>query len=701
MIQAIIRKGKVLPEEVPLPAVEDGTVLIRVYYSAVSPGTEISSIKGSKTSILKTAIRQPEKVTKYLNKIKTNGLQKIYNEIKSVTDGGMPTGYSVSGEVIAIGKGVTKFAVGEKVAAAGGGFAYHAEFVVVPENLVIKIPIDSDMAEVSTVAIGGIALHGVRRSNLSLGEYGVVFGTGLIGILTVQLLKLSGVKVIAIDIDDNRLEIAKSSGADYTLNSTTQDAVRVVNNLTGGHGCDAVLFTAATDSSEPLSLAFNMIRKKGKLVLVGVSGMDLKREDIYTKEIDFMISSSYGPGRYDKSYEEKNIDYPYPYVRWTENRNMEEYCRLVATGKLNLKPVNYKLFKITEVESAYESLSSGEKKELLVILEYNKDSKYENKKINISSNVKSSLINVAMVGTGSFAQNMHIPNIKKLKDKYNLYAVASRSGQRAKSVSETFGIKIYTSDYEKILNDPYVDLILICNRHGLHFEYAHKALLANKNIFIEKPLCTTTDQLEVLKRIFFNKESRLPFITVGYNRRYSEYALRIKEETMKRIDPLFITYRMNAGYVPKDSWIHEDGGRIIGEACHIVDLMNFLTESKVLTIGYESINPVTENYTSADNKSILLRYEDGSVCNIHYFSNGSKDLSKEYMEVHFDGKSMVMNDYRHIEYSGIPCKPYSTPKIEKGHLEEIKIVADSIAENRLPIQLWDLVQTSEITLSVN
>lgn len=700
MIQAIIRNGKVYPEEVPPPIVEDGKVLIKVHYSAISPGTEISSVKGSSTNIIHTAFEQPEKVIKYLKKIKTNGFQKVYNEIKSVTEGGKPTGYSISGEIIAIGKGVTNFAIGEKVAATGGGFAYHAEFVVVPANLVIKIPQNTNLAEVSSVAIGGIALQGVRRAGLALGEFGVVFGVGLIGILTVQMLRLSGVSVIAIDIDDSRLEKAKQSGADFVLNPNTTDVVNFIVNLTGGYGCDAVLFTAATGSSDPISLAFKMLRKKGKLILVGVSGMDLKREDIYEKEIDFLVSTSYGPGRYDKTYEEKNVDYPYSYVRWTENRNMAEYCRLLSKDLIDLSVTDYKIFNISVVESAYTSLGSNSGKDILVILEYDKNTSYTSKKINISTNVKSSLINVAIIGTGSFALNMHIPNLKRLKNEYNLYSIMSRSGHNAKNYAELYGASNYTTDYEKILNDKYVDLVLICNRHENHYDFVMNSLREGKNTFVEKPLCTTLSQLRDLERFFDENHSQLPFITVGYNRRFSPYAERIKKEVKNRVNPLFVSYRMNAGYVPRDNWVHEDGGRMVGESCHIVDLMNYLTESKISAITHDSINPQTEKYLSSDNKSMILRYEDGSICNVQYFALGSDKLTKEYMEIHFDGKSITMDNYQQLDFYGLNIAPYRTKNIEKGHFEELQITAEKLKRNELPIELWDLIQTSEITLHV-
>jgi len=701
MIQAIIRNGKVTAEEVSPPTVEEGKVLIQVSYSAISSGTEVSSVKGSNVNILQKAFKEPEKVIKYLNKIKTVGYEKVLQEVKQVQKFGTATGYSISGEIIEVGKGITKFAVGEKVAAAGGGFAYHAEFVTVPENLVVKINQQANLADCSTVAIGGIALHGVRRASLQLGEVAVVYGVGLIGIITVQLLKLSGVKVVSIDIDDNRLSLAKKAGSDYVINSTAQDPVSIVNNLTGGKGCDAVLFTAATVSSDPLSKSFQMTRRKGKVILVGVSGMEIKREDIYSKEIDFLISTSYGPGRYDKDYEEKGVDYPYGYVRWTENRNMEEYCNLISSKQLDLSLFEYNIFKISEVERAYALLEKGTQRPMLLLLDYNNTSQTKSFVFKTGVRSKTSAINVAFVGTGAFAMSTHLPNLKKMSDKYNIYSIMSRSGHNAKNAAEMFGAAYHTSDYESILNDKNVDLVMICNRHGLHFDYVYQALTAGKNVFVEKPLCTTLGQLKELQKFFDADSTIKPLLTVGYNRRFSPYAESIKEQVSKRINPLMIHYRMNAGYSPAESWIHEDGGRIVGEACHIVDLMNFFTESQIASISYDSINPRTEKYFSHDNKSIILRYTDGSICNIQYFSIGNPTLPKEYMEVHFDGKSIIMDDYKSLKYFGLINQDFVTKKIEKGHAKELEVLAKSINDGTSPIELWDLFQTSFITLSID
>jgi len=394
------------------------------------------------------------------------------------------------------------------------------------------------------------------------------------------------------------------------------------------------------------------------------------------------------------------VDYPYAYVRWTENRNMEEYCSLVSNKKLDLSIYNYGVFNIKEVEKAYDLLDKGSPKPMLILLDYNNTSHSNCSVYKTNVRSKTSAINVAIIGTGAFAMSTHLPNLKKMSDKFNIYSIMSRSGYNSKNVAEMYGASYHTSDYEYILNDKNVDLIMICNRHGQHFEYVNKALQADKSVFVEKPLCTSIGELELLQSFYRDKTKSRPLLTVGYNRRFSPYAQCIKEHVSKRINPLMIHYRMNAGYCPAESWIHEDGGRIVGEACHIVDLMNFFTESQISSISYDSINPKTDKFFSHDNKSIILRYEDGSICNIQYFSMGNPSLSKEYMEVHFDGRSMIMDDFRSLKFYGINNKEFCTKKIEKGHLEELCILAKSINEGTMPIELWDIFQTSYITLNL-
>lgn len=710
MLQAIVKKGKVLPQNIPAPIVSDGSLLIKVVYSCISAGTEISSVSSSGKSLIKKALEQPENVKKVLNLIKSEGITKAIEKIKGKLDAGNPTGYSISGVVIGVGKGVNGFRVGDMVAAAGAGLANHAEYVDVPVNLVMKLPKGMDFKLASTVTLGGIALQGVRRIDLKLGEFCVVVGAGILGLLSVQMLKLSGVRVAVSDLDERRLQIAKELGAEIILNPAKDNVVELIHNWTNGYGADGVIFTAATSSSEPLSQSFKMTKKKGRVVLVGVVGMEIKREDMYSKELDFLISTSYGPGRYDKNYEEKGLDYPYAYVRWTENRNMTEYLRLVNEGYIKLDKLIDAVYPIEEVTEAFESLQNPQNKPLMVILDYGNyneqklnDYLYHEKKVILNEKkLDKNIINVAIVGVGGFATGMHLPNLSKLKDKYNIYAVMNRTGHKAKAVAQQYGATYATTNFEEILNDKNVDLVLICTRHDSHAELTLKALEAGKHVFVEKPLATNFDDLEKINAFYNSDKPNKPVLFVGFNRRFSKYAQEIKKYTEKRINPLLIRYRMNAGYIPLDHWVHEHGGRIVGEACHIIDLMTFFTSSKIESISVESLTPKTEMYSSSDNKSIILKYSDGSVASIEYFSIGSKELSKEFMEIHFDGKSIIMDDYKSLKGYGIKLNEITTPISEKGQFEELEILYETLKGNKKewPIAFWDMIQTTEATFVI-
>ena len=696
-------------DNVPTPIVSKRSLLIKVVNSCISAGTEISTIRSSGTSLLKRAFEQPKQLKKVLENVKEKGVVSTYKTISGVIDSGKPIGYSLSGVVVDVGDEVNGFKKGDFVAAAGAGVANHAEFVVVPENLVVKLPNDVSFRDASSVAIGSIALHGVRRADLKIGEYCVILGAGIIGLLTVQMLIASGVRVAVIDIDDFRLKIAKALGAEIVVNSSKKDAVVEVENWTGGYGADCVLFTASTQNSGPLSSAFNMCRRKGKVVLVGVSGMNINRDDIYKKELDFQISTSYGPGRYDKKYEEKNLDYPYAYIRWTEKRNMTEYLRLIASGKLKLDALITGVYKIGEAEKAFTSIKDNSVKSIMTLLDYGEIDKKSldscftiGKKVVLNSAIlkDKKIINVGIIGAGGFAINTHLPNIEKLKNKYSVCAVCNRTSSVSKNVAKQYNANYATSDYNDLLKDDNIDLIMICTRHENHGRLVLEALKAGKNVFVEKPLCTDKLELEKIKS-FFQKTKTPPFLTVGYNRRFSPIIEKIKDSIVDRSNPLFIQYRMNAGYISSDSWVHEYGGRIVGEACHIIDLMTFLTGSKIVSVQSESITASTDKFSDSDNKSVVLKYEDGSLAVIEYFSMGSKKMSKEYMEIHFDEKSIIMDDYRFIKGYGVNLD-YSSKKSRKGHLEEIErlylTLSGKISE--WPIDLWDIVQTSEISLGI-
>lgn len=703
MLQALINKGKVLAQKVPNPVVSKGCVLIKVENSCISAGTEMNSVRSSDQSVVQRILKNPEYIKKGFNYLKEQGVKSLIEKVNGSSSIGSPTGYSISGTIIALGEGVKHFSIGDRVAAAGAGIANHSEYVDVPVNLVMHVPNNLDMKLASTVTLGGIAMQGVRRANVSFGEFVIVVGAGILGLITIQLLKLSGIRVISVDIDDNRLELAKEYGSELIINPNTHNSIEIIENYTSGYGADAVIFTASTNSSQPLSDSFNMLKKKGRLILVGVVGMELKREDIYVKELDFQISTSYGPGRYDKNYEEKGIDYPYSYVRWTENRNMSEYLRLLSVNQINLDKMINASYPIEKVDEAYDYLMNFQPRPLMVILEYPVRQK-EEKSIIIRSkiNIKKDRIKVAVVGTGSFALGMHLPNLKKLHAKYEIHAICSRTPSKAQSAAMQYNAKYATASFDEILADKDVDLVMICTRHDSHAELVLKSLSAGKNVFVEKPLAINNDELVKIKNFFSKIGSEAPALFVGYNRRFSKYIKEIGNVTKNRISPLFINYRMNAGFVPSESWIHDDGGRIIGEACHIIDLMSFLTKSRISSVSCESFSNLSSKYESKDNKSFILKYEDGSICTIGYFSCGNKGLSKELMEVHFDGKSIVMDDYKSIKAFGIKLNEFKTSISQKGQLEELIDIHDYLTgrTDQMPISLEDLFQTTEASFLI-
>ncbi|MDB2624714.1 bi-domain-containing oxidoreductase [Flavobacteriaceae bacterium] len=701
MKQAIIKKGIVVAEDVPSPQVSRGNVLVKVVYSCISAGTEISSVKTSGTNIIKRAMENPDLVNKVLESVKKEGIQKVYNKVRGKIDGGTPTGYSLSGVIVEVGNEVRDFKVGDRVAAAGAGIANHAEYVNVPQNLTVKIPDELSFQEASTITLGAIAMQGVRRLELKMGEYAVVFGTGILGLLAVQMLNNAGVRVAAIDFDSERLQIARESGAEIIINPNEVSSLNEVSVWTHGKGADAVLFSAATADDKPLSQSYQMCRRKGRVVMLGVAGMNMKREDMYMKELDFMMSTSYGPGRYDKYYEEKGIDYPYAYVRWTENRNMKEYLRLLSANKIDLSLLINGEFPIEDVTNAYESLKDKTKKSLIVLLSYGQGD-IDFKKIETYNKVISKdKINVGFIGAGGFVQGVHLPNMKKLGSKFNLHAVANRTGISGKNIANQYGFKYATTDSDEIINDSDIDLIIIATPHDSHGTLTLKALKAGKHVFVEKPLVTSGEELNAIKE-FYNSSEETPMLFVGFNRRFSKYATSIKKHVAQRQNPLLIRYRMNAGFIPYDHWIHEDGGRMVGEACHIVDLMTYLTGSSIESINCQSLTIANGKFKSDDNKSITLKYADGSVCAIDYFSIGNNSLSKEFMEVHFDGKSIILDDYKKLKGYGVNLD-MNTRKSEKGQYEELLVLYDYLTGKTTlpPIPLDDIFSTTKVTFLIN
>ena len=706
MKQVLIKQGHAVVEEVPTPQVEPGTILVRTDHSCISVGTEMSGIRSSGLPLWKRAIRQPENVKTVLQMAATQGIGHARRVVQGQLSAGNPTGYSAAGIILEVGKGIDDLHPGNRVACGGAQCAYHAEIIRVPRNLTVPVPDGLDLTIASTVTLGAIAMQGVRRALPTLGETFVVIGLGTLGQLTVQILRANGCRVIGIDLDTDRIRLAQKFGMELGASPEQGDSIEQVARLSDGMGADGVIITAATPSDEIVSTAFKVCRKKGRVVLVGDVGLNLNRADFYKKELDFFISTSYGPGRYDRNYEEKGLDYPVAYVRWTENRNMAAYLRLVADGMVKVEPLISATYPIEQASSAYEALRTGETRLLLVLLSYPKPDK-EVSPIRVVANPVAqpsgrSQIRIAVVGAGGFAKGMHLPNLQKLSDRYHIQAIMSRTGHNAAATAKQFGANYSTTDYQHVLKDPEVDAVLIATRHNLHAGMTLEALRAGKHVLVEKPLALNQQELDDINA-FYQDVDRSPVLLTGFNRRFSKFAKRIKEIVANRSNPMILNYRMNAGYIPLDHWVHteEGGGRNIGEACHIYDLFTYLTGSKVVSVNVHAITPATEYYSRIDNFVATMTFKDGSVATLMYTALGSRDYPKEQMEVFVDGKVLVLDDYKRLTVVGAKAKGIETKVVDKGQKEELEDFALAIQEGgEWPNPLWQQVQAMEIAFRV-
>ncbi len=705
MRQVLIRRGQVSVENVPAPLVEDGHILVEVAYSLISAGTEISSVESSGKSLIQRALERPDRVLQVIDHLRKQGIQKTVAKVRGQVAGGSPTGYSCSGIVIQVGRGVNGFQPGDRVACAGAGIANHAEIVLVPTNLAVKVPDGCDLKDAASVTLGAIAMQGVRRADPRLGEIVAVIGLGLLGQLTVQLLKVAGCRVIGLDLDARRVALARKLGADHAFHPAEVELATEIRHLTGDHGVDATIITAASSSDAIVQQAMEITRKKGRVVVVGAVGLGLKRSPFYEKEIDFLISCSYGPGRYDQAYEEKGVDYPYAYVRWTENRNMAEYLRLVAEGRVRLDEILEREYDLAQAPEAYAALQTSSERPLGVLLRYpvHTDeaiaSKLETKTV-LRDRPVNGKVRIAVIGAGNFAKSVHLPNLQKLSDLYHLRAIVSSTGTNALATAQQFGADYATTSYEDVLADPDVDAVLICTRHHLHAQQAMAAARAGKAIFLEKPMALNQAELDELATVL--QQTGVPFM-VGFNRRFSPAAQRAKEIIADRQNPMMILYRMNAGYLPPDHWTQteEGGGRIIGEACHIFDLFQYLVDAPMVEVSATAIAPKTEHVLAGDNVSATLRYEDGSVATLFYTALGAPCLSKEYMELYVDGKVLILDDYKRLTVHGIGLKGWESTIQDKGHYRELFIFAHYVHQSSLsdlPIPLRDLIETTIVSL---
>ena len=704
MKQVLIKAGTAVVEEVPAPLVGRKNILIRVTHSCISVGTEMAGVRMSGLPLYQRALKQPENVKRVLEMMRDQGVKRTMDRVMGKLSAGSATGYSAAGVVIELGDEVEGFAVGDRVACAGAGIANHAEVIDVPVNLAVKIPEDLETGIASTVTLGAIAMQGVRRAQPTLGETFVVVGLGILGQITAQMLSANGCRVIGIDLDPRRIQLALDNGMDIGINPALENYVERVLKFTDGLGADAVIVTAATESNQVISDAMQACRKKGRVVLVGDVGLDLNRADFYKKELDFLISTSYGPGRYDPFYEEGGQDYPIAYVRWTENRNMQAYIDLLAKGKVRLGNLYHTPYPIDKAGEAYDALKGGGDKPLLVLLEYPERDGLRITRVPLRTvEAKSGKIRVALAGASSFAQGMHLPNMVKLRDRFTLQAVMSRTGANARAVATQYEAAYCTTAYDDILKDDKVDLVMVTTRHDLHGPMVLQALRAGKHVFVEKPLALHEEEIEEIER-FYAEHPNGPLLMVGFNRRFSPAMQTIRSILANRSTPIIANYRMNAGYIPLDHWVHgpEGGGRNIGEACHIYDLFNSLIGTPhVEAVNAYSITPSSKQWARNDNFVATLKYADGSVCTLTYTALGDKTDPKERMEVFADGRVLTMDDYKSVTVHGGKHKGWSSAAMQKGQLEELDALSATLLKGAAwPISLEEQLQASRVSLQV-
>ena len=656
-----LKTGKTILEDLPVPNVKKGHVLIKTHRSLVSLGTEKMLVDFGKANYIQKARQQPEKVKMVINKIKSDGLRPTLDAVFRKLGEPLPLGYCNAGEVIAVGDDVKEFSIGDRVVSNGN----HAEVVCIPENLVAKVPEGVTYEDAAFTVIGAIGLQGIRLIAPTFGETIVVTGLGLIGLIASQVLMANGCKVIGLDFDNEKIDLAKSWGVD-AYNAANTDVVSIVNGLTNGIGADAVLITASTKSNDVISQAAQMSRKRGRIVLVGVIGLEIQRSDFYEKELNFQVSCSYGPGRYDSNYEEKGLDYPIGLVRWTEKRNFEAILDALKTGKINVQPLITERVKLNDYEQIYGDMSAN--KSIASMIEYDANVDLSQKSISIKEvKSKGGKGQIGIIGAGNFTGAMIVPMLSKLNA--NIQYIASSKGLSSTILAKKYKIQNSTSDANIIFGDKDVDAVIITTRHNLHEEQVINALKSGKHVFVEKPLAITNEGLD---RIIDQYQQSNTTLTVGFNRRFSPFIQDAKKQLGGSSHPINVIATMNAGMIPDDHWVHDmevGGGRIIGEACHYIDLITYLTGSLVEEVVVNAQGEYPSKNT--DNMSILLRYQNGSQGVINYFSDGHKAYSKERIEVYDQGKTMVIDNFRKSKYYGYRSSGMKSSQ-DKGHFNQFK-----------------------------
>ncbi|MDR2533244.1 MAG: bi-domain-containing oxidoreductase [Tannerellaceae bacterium] len=673
-----LKTGETILEEIPAPKVCEGFVLIQTTRSLVSLGTERMLVEFGRANLITKARQQSERVIQVLDKIRADGLLPTLDAVVNKLGLPLPLGYCNVGRIIAVGKGVSDFREGDRVASNGA----HAEIVCVPRNLVVKIPDNVSDEEATFTVIGSIGLQGIRLLQPTLGETIVVIGLGLIGLVSAELLKANGCRVIGIDIDRQKVNIAKGKGVIAFNPITDGEIISLVMEQTAGIGADGVIITASAKDNEIIHQAAQMSRKRGRIILVGVIELNIRREDFYKKELTFQVSCSYGPGRYDDNYENKGLDYPIAYVRWTEKRNFETVLHAISSGSLDVKPFISEIVPLCKYEEVYGDM----KKEGVIasILKYPEQITAKTIVKIKTADFTISKGRIGIIGAGNFSSATMLPALHKANAKIKY--IASAQGLSAKNLAKKAKAEYAVSDYNEILNDPEIELVLIATRHNNHAHIIMDCLNANKNVFVEKPLCLNKNELSAIIDLYKQKQNLT--INVGFNRRFSPFAIKMKQ--LLAHSPMNIIATMNAGLIPPEIWVHDlaiGGGRIIGEACHLIDLCSYLSGSRIVAVCMNALGiGLIEN---TDNGSILLKYENGANASINYFSNGSKAYSKERIEVYSQERTLIMDNWKVLKGYGFKHFSRIKSRQDKGHQAQFALLNERMrngGESLIPFE---------------
>ena len=694
-----LKTGDTLIEDVPCPINIDGQLLIETTKTLVSAGTERMLVEFGKANLLGKIKQQPDKVKMVLEKIKADGLATTLEAVKAKLDQPIPLGYCNVGRVIELGENTSGFEKGDRVVSNG----HHAEVVRVPKNLCAKIPDNVSDEEAAFTVIAAIALQGIRLSQPTLGERYVVIGLGLIGLITVQILKANGCQVLAGDFDSNKCKLAESFGAQIVDLSKGGNIVEAAERFGCGNGIDAVIITASTKSNEPLHQAATICRKRGRIILVGVIGNEFSRADFYEKELTFQVSCSYGPGRYDDNYEQKGQDYPLGFVRWTQQRNFEAILEMMSHGTLNIKPLITHNFDISEAIDAYNVLES-DKSALGILLNYS------NSKVSVDDKTKTEVlitdnkaqalnggVNIGLIGSGNYGARVLAPAFKLVA---KLGSVVSSQGISGKILAKKVGFEKSLTNEQALYDDVNIDVAVIATRHNLHSRQVIKSLKAGKHVFVEKPLCLTLDELAQIQETYNDSNGQL--LMVGFNRRFAPQVQTIKKLLYSTSSPKSFIMTINAGDIPADHWTQDvniGGGRIIGEACHFIDLLRYLAGSKINSWHAVKINA---SGVCGDKAIITLTFEDGSIGTIQYLANGHKSIAKERLEVFVSGKHLYLDNFRKLIGSGWSSfKKQNLRKQDKGQKACVKAFVEDVKQGKqAPISFEEIIEVSRVSIEI-